>query len=57
MSDKPKKPRRVLHAVEPWASRKTTDPAVKDAILKVRLRHLAQLGFSIDDIWRVWKQL
>jgi len=45
MNDKPKKPRRVLHAVEPWARSKSTDLAVKDAILKVRLRQLAQLGF------------
>jgi len=45
---KPKKPRRVLPAVEPWA--RNAEPGVKRVVLTSHLRRLEAWGYTIDDI-------
>jgi len=56
MSDdkKPKRPPKVLPAVEPWA--KNAEPGVKRAMLTRHLRTLEQWGYTLDDILKGWRK-
>jgi hypothetical protein len=51
---KPKRPRRVLPAVEPFA--KNAEPGVKRAILTNHLRRLEMWGYTLDDILKGWRK-